>query len=304
MRAFITGATGQDSFYLTEFLLEKGYEVYGLVRRTSQPHAVPEGMKVITGDITDPAVTKQVVDVAPDEIYNLAAMSFVWESFKSPKATFDINAIGTLHMLEAAKQLGCKFYQASTSELYGSSPPPQNENTPFHPRSPYGVAKLAAYWLTVNYRESYGLYACNGQLFNHESPRRGQEFVTQKVCQYVGGGNFEKKLKLGNLDAIRDWGHAKDYVKGMWMMMQQQEPGDYVLATGEGRSIKDLLDVAFSCINLDWNDYVEIDESFYRPAEVHALIGDPSRMEALGWKREYTFEKMIEEMVDAASNSK
>jgi len=313
MKAFITGATGQDSFYLTELLLSKGYEVYGLVRRTSQPSKVPEGMIVITGDVTDASVIRDVVNCNPDEIYHLAAMSFVWESFKSPKATFDINAVGTLNMLEAARILDCKFYQASTSELYGSSPPPQNENTPFHPRSPYGVAKLAAYWLTVNYRESYGLFACNGILFNHESPLRGKEFVTRKVCDYVAEfpqlefnkertEGHTKKLTMGNLDAIRDWGHAKDYVRGMWMMLQQDKPDDYVLATGEGRTIRDLLDAAFFHNDLDWNDYVEIDESLYRPAEVHSLIGDPSKMEAIGWTREYTFESMIEEMINENSH--
>lgn len=302
MKAFITGVSGQDGHYLTELLLSNGYEVYGLVRRTTQPAIVPKGVIVITGDVTDASVIRDVVDIAPDEIYHLAAMSFVWESFKSPKATFDINAVGTLNMLEAARILDCKFYQASTSELYGSSPPPQNESTPFHPRSPYGVAKLAAYWLTVNYREAYGLYACNGILFNHESPRRGQEFVTRKVCDYVAG-DFQEKLKLGNLDAIRDWGHAKDYVRGMWLMLQQDKPDDYVLATGKGRSIKELLDVAFDVVGIDtWLSFIEIDESFYRPAEVNSLIGDPSKMEAIGWEREYTFESMIKEMVHAADS--
>ena len=322
MRALITGVSGQDGHYLSELLLSKGYTVYGLVRRTTQPAIIPKGVIVINGDVTDASVIREVVNINPDEIYHLAAMSFVWESFKSPKATFDINAVGTLNMLEAARILDCKFYQASTSELYGSMPPPQNEVTPFHPRSPYGVAKLAAYWLTVNYRESYDLYAVNGILFNHESPIRGKEFVTRKVCDYVAwleeitpyleagafstkahNGNWDgKKLKLGNLDAIRDWGHAKDYVKGMWLMMQQDKPEDYVLATGEGRTIRDLLDEAFGYINADWKDYVEIDQELYRPAEVHALIGDPSKAESIGWTREYTFQTMIKEMINAANS--
>lgn len=304
MKAFITGATGQDGYYLSQLLISKGYTVYGLVRRTATPAVVPEGVEVVSGDVTDPSVIRDIVDICPDEIYHLAAMSFVWESFKTPKATFDINAVGTLNMLEAARILDCKFYQASTSELYGSTPPPQKEDTPFHPRSPYGVAKLAAYWLTVNYRESYGLYACNGILFNHESPKRGIEFVTRKVTEYVAKGDFSEKLKLGNLGAIRDWGHAKDYVYGMWLMMQQDKPDDYVLATGEGRTIKDLLDTAFNYIDEDWGGYVEVDEVLFRPAEVHSLIGDPSKAEAIGWTREYTFDKMIKEMIDETLNSK
>ena len=311
MRALITGATGQDAFYLSELLLSKGYEVYGLVRRTSQPRELPPGVTVVSGDVTDPMTTDLVVRINPDEIYHLAAMSFVWESFKTPRATFDINAVGTLNMLEAARKLGCKFYQASTSELYGATPPPQREDTPFHPRSPYGVAKLAAYWLTVNYREAYDLYACNGILFNHESPRRGMEFVTRKVTNYCAilkqwkkepiDDFFPGMLKLGNLSAVRDWGHAKDYVKGMWLMMQQNKPDDYVLATGEGRTIKDLLDTAFGYIGEDWQGYVEIDPELYRPAEVHALIGDPRKAESIGWKREYTFDDMIKEMINEDS---
>lgn len=310
MRALITGATGQDAFYLSEFLLSKGYEVYGLVRRTSQPREVPEGIKIVTGDVTDPLTTDLVVKICPDEIYHLAAMSFVWESFQTPKTTFDINAVGTLNMLEAARKLRCKFYQASTSELYGATPPPQNEKTPFHPRSPYGVAKLAAYWLTVNYREAYDVFACNGILFNHESPRRGVEFVSRKVCDYVGKldnafryGQLDKfpKLKLGNLNAVRDWGHAKDYVKGMWLMMQRAKPDDYVLATGEGRTVKELLETAFGYAGYNWKEWVDIDTQLYRPAEVHSLIGDPSKAEKIGWKRDYTFNDMIKEMIDENS---
>lgn len=305
MRALITGATGQDSFYLSEYLLSKGYEVYGLVRRTSQQRETPKGITVVSGDVTDPLTTDLAVEIMPDEIYHLAAMSFVWESFKTPRATLDINATGTLNMLEAARKLDCKFYQASTSELYGATPPPQSEVSPFHPRSPYGVAKLAAYWLTVNYREAYGLYACNGILFNHESPRRGKEFVTRKVTEYCkkifrsryGGKDVTEKLHLGNLAAIRDWGHARDFVKGMHLMLQQDQPDDYVLATGTGRTVKDLLDVAFGIIDEPWEDRIEIDTELYRPAEVNALIGDPSKAESIGWTRDYSFEDMIREMI-------
>jgi len=310
MRAFITGVTGQDGYYLTKLLLEKGYEVYGLVRRTAQPKDIPEGIHIVNGDVTDPSIINEVVAIEPDEIYNLAAMSFVWESFKIPKTTFDINALGALNMLEAARLCNCKIYQASTSELYGSSPPPQNEKTPFYPRSPYGVSKLAAYWLTVNYREAYSLFAVNGILFNHESPKRGIEFVTQKVADYCGElyangdehwfyGN-PPKLKLGNLDAVRDWGHAKDFVEGMWLMMQQEKPDDYVLATGTGRTIRDLLEVAFAHIGCsDWRPYIEIDPKFYRPAEVESLIGDSTKARKIGWEPKYTFETMIKEMIDA-----
>jgi len=265
--------------------------------------------------VTDPGIINEVVTIEPDEIYNLAAMSFVWESFKIPKTTFDINAIGALNMLEAARLIGCKIYQASTSELYGASPPPQNEKTPFYPRSPYGVSKLAAYWLTVNYREAYSLFAVNGILFNHESPKRGIEFVTQKVADYCAkrwmvdnldliteSGNKPElgKLHLGNLDAIRDWGHAKDFVEGMWLMMQQEKPDDYVLATGIGRTIRDLLTVAFAHIGIsDWAPYVEIDPKFYRPAEVEALIGDSTKARKIGWKPKYSFEQLVKEMIDA-----
>lgn len=308
MKAFITGVTGQDGYYLSKLLLDKGYEVYGLVRRTAQEKDIPKGINIVNGDVTDPSIVQEIININPDEIYNLAAMSFVWESFKIPRTTFDINALGALNCLEAARQLGCKIYQASTSELYGSSPPPQNEKTPFYPRSPYGVSKLAAYWLTVNYRESYSLFACNGILFNHESPKRGIEFVTQKVADFVAKvevnnchrfNAIRPQLHLGNLYAIRDWGHAKDFVEGMWLIMQQEKPDDYVLATGEGRTIRELLDVAFAHIGInDWTPYVEIDPKFYRPAEVEALIGDASKAHQIGWKPKYTFSEMIGEMID------
>lgn len=306
MKAFITGVTGQDGHYLSELLLSNGYEVYGLIRRSSQSRSIPHGIHVVEGDVTDPAVSQTIAGIEPQEIYHLAAMSHVGESFKIPRTTFEINAIGTLHVLEGAKACGAKFYQASTSELFGASQPPQSEETRFHPRSPYGVAKLAAYWLTVNYREAYGLHASNGILFNHESPIRGMDFVTRKVCHYVAevywlrevGGRIPA-LKLGNLDAMRDWGHAKDFVRAMQLIVQQDKPGDYVVATGEVRSVRDLLTTAFRCIGVDdWEPYVTSDPSFYRPADVDCLIGDASRIKTLGWKPEYSFEEMIKEMVD------
>lgn len=301
MRAFITGITGQDGRYLSSLLLSLGYEVYGLVRRTSQERKIPDGVRVVNGDVTDPGIINLIEDIKPSEIYNLAAMSFVWESFKVPKTTFDINALGTLHTLEAARKVGCKVYQASTSELYGASPPPQSELTPFYPRSPYGVSKLAAYWLTVNYREAYGLHASNGILFNHESPFRGMEFVTRKVCNGVARiyHGLQETIVLGNLEAKRDWGHAKDFVRAMHLIAQQDSPGDYVVATGESRSIRDLLSVAFRCIGVDcWSGFVRQDDQYYRPSDVDSLIGDASKIRKLGWKPEYTFEQMIAEMVE------
>ncbi len=301
MRAFITGITGQDGFYLSRYLISQGYSVYGLVRRTSQERNIPDGVQVVNGDVTDPGIISLIEDIKPSEIYNLAAMSFVWESFKVPKTTFDINALGTLHTLEAARKIGCKIYQASTSELYGASPPPQNEKTPFYPRSPYGVSKLAAYWLTVNYRESYGIHASNGILFNHESPMRGMEFVTRKVCNGVARIYYglSQYIVLGNLDAKRDWGHAKDFVRAMHLVTQQDHPDDYVVATGESRSIKDLLTEAFLSVGIhDWSSYVKQDLNYYRPADVDSLIGDSSKIRRLGWKPEYTFERMIAEMME------
>lgn len=316
MRAFLTGVTGQDGRLLSKFLLDKGYEVYGLVRRTSQPKHIPEGIKVVHGDMTDPGIIRTICDIDPDEIYNLAAMSHVGESFKIPHTTFEVNACGTLNILEAARVRGSKVYQASTSELFGNSPPPQSEKTPFYPRSPYGVSKLAAYWAAVNYREAYGIFTVNGILFNHESPLRGRDFVTQKVARYCaslvsrwpkdGGFRYfipgpEGKLKLGNLDAKRDWGHAQDFVEGMWLMMQQPGPDDYVLATGESHSIRELLDVAFKHIGIeDWTPYVEVDPKYQRPADVDELRGDASKARSIGWTPKYTFEQIIHEMIDAA----
>lgn len=305
MRAFITGATGQDGIYLSKFLLAKGYTVYGLVRRSSQRSYLPSGVIRVDGDVTDPGVSRVIAETEPDEVYHLAAMSHVGESFKIPRATFEVNALGTLNVLEGAKMCGAKMYQASTSELYGSSKPPQSEETYFHPRSPYGVSKIAAYWLTVNYREAYGLYACNGILFNHESPIRGEDFVTRKVCKYVaslsnGLGGQPPVLTLGNLEAKRDWGHASDFVEAMWLILQQEKPGDYVVATGEVRSVRDLLTVAFGCIGVkEWSPFVTTDKKYLRPSDVNCLIGDASRIRALGWKPKYTFNQMIKEMVDS-----
>lgn len=300
MKAFITGVTGQDGFYLSEFLINKGYSVYGLTRRTSQPKVAPKGVILIEGDITDPNVKDLIRDTGPDEVYHLAAMSHVGESFKIPNTTFNINAVGALNVMEGAKSCGAKFYQASTSELYGSTPPPQSETTAFHPRSPYGVSKIAAYWLTVNYREAYGLYACNGILFNHESPIRGVDFVTRKVCRAVARihRGLQTYVTLGNLEAKRDWGHAKDFVEAMWLIMQQKNPGDYVVATGEVRNIRDLLSEAFGNVGIsDWGQHVRQDLSFFRPSDVDCLIGDSSKIRSLGWKPKYTFEQMISEMV-------
>lgn len=301
MRAFITGITGQDGHFLSELLLSKGYEVYGLVRRTSQPKNIPSGINIVEGDVTDPMVSNLVKKIAPDEVYNLAAMSFVAESFKIPRTTFEINALGSLNILEGVREVSCKFYQASTSELYGSSPPPQNEETPFHPRSPYGVSKLAAYWLTVNYRESYGLFACNGILFNHESKLRGIEFVTRKVCHGVARIKLglQEKIILGNLDAVRDWGYAGDFVKGMYSILQQKEPGDYVLATGVPRTVKDLLTIAFKYVGIDdWSDYIIQDPLYFRPADVDSLIGDYQKAKLIGWEPEESFESMIGEIIE------
>lgn len=287
---------------MSEFLVNKGYEVYGLVRRSSQPRDIPNGIIPVEGDVTDPGVTRIVEMMKPDEIYHLAAMSHVGESFKIPSYTFEVNAKGTLNVLEGARKTNSKFYQASTSELFGLSPPPQSETTPFYPRSPYGAAKLAAYWLTVNYRESYGLHACNGILFNHESPLRGEDFVTQKVCKAVAEikAGVRQKVKLGNLEAKRDWGHASDFVRGMWLMLQSP-PDDFVLATGETRTVREMVEYAFSLCDLNYQDHVEVDPSLFRPSEIPVLLGDPSKAKrVLGWEPEYTFHSLIEEMLEHA----
>lgn len=309
-RALITGITGQDGSYLAELLLEKGYEVHGIIRRSSSFNTgridhIFKQLHLVYGDLTDgSAVNKILRDVRPNEIYNIGAQSHVRVSFDIPEYTADVDALGTLRILEAIREngLSTRFYQASTSELYGKvAEVPQSETTPFYPRSPYGAAKLYAYWITVNYRESYGLYACNGILFNHESPRRGETFVTRKITKAAAriSCGLQHDLRLGNLDAKRDWGFAKDYVEAMWLMLQQNRPEDYVIASGETHTIRELLDIAFGRVGLDWKPYVGIDPVYYRPAEVDILLGDPTKAEKqLGWKRTTTFKELIEMMVD------
>lgn len=315
--ALITGITGQDGMYLAELLLEKDYKVYGLMRGQHNPkkRIIEEelpGVEIIEADLTDSTSLVRALEKAqPDELYNLAAWSFVGGSFEQPILTANVTGIGALKLLEAIRAVkgekSIKFYQASTSEMFGGldyNRPGKgyNETAPFHPRSPYGVAKLFAHWSTINYRESYGIHASCGILFNHESPRRGLEFVTRKVTNAVARIKLEKQKEiiLGNLDAKRDWGFAGDYVKGMWLMLQQDEPDDYVLATGETYSIKDLLDAAFKAIDIeDWSPYVKQDPKFMRPAEVDILLGDPTKAkEKLGWKPEVNFEQLIKMMVE------
>ena len=315
-KAFITGITGQDGSYLAELLLEKGYEVHGLIRRAStfntsrldhlfqDPHEKGNRLHLHYGDITDAAgVTNLVRTIQPNEIYNLAAQSHVMVSFTMPTYTGNVDALGTVTLLEAIRSSGInsKFYQASTSELFGSTPPPQNELSAFRPRSPYAAAKLYAYWATVNYREAYGIHATNGILFNHESPRRGETFVTRKITRAVASivKGEQKKLYLGNLDAIRDWGYAKEYVESMWLMLQQKNPNDYVVATGIGATIKDFCQQSFSRVNLNWEDYVEIDERYLRPTEVDSLIGDPSKVKKeIGWSAKTDWKSLANLMVD------
>lgn len=297
MRALITGITGQDGFYLSELLKKKNYEVFGVKRRSTQETETPD-VELFQGDITDAGFVRYVVnEVKPEEIYHLAAMSHVGDSFHVPSHTIETNAIGTLNLLEVVNPLTTKFYQASTSELFGDSPPPQNEGTPMRPRSPYAISKLAAYWLTRNYRER-GMFAVNGILFNHESPRRGADFVTQKVCTAAGK---KRKVRLGNLNAKRDWGHAEDYVFGMWMMMQQASPRDYVLATGKAHSVRELCEAAYGMVGLDWQEFVEVDPKMFRPTEVEHLLGDPTKAEEMGWRRKHNFYSIVAEMVNAAS---
>ncbi len=311
-RALITGVTGQDGSYLSELLLEQGYEVHGIVRRASTESF--ERIAHLSGkihlhqaDLLDQLSIIDVMSVSqPDEVYNLAAMSFVPTSWKQPVLTGEFTGIGVTRVLEAVKLLGrdrIKFYQASSSEMFGKvMEVPQSENTPFYPRSPYGVAKVYGHWITVNYRESYNMYCCSGILFNHESERRGKEFVTRKVTDGVARIKLglAKSLKLGNLDAKRDWGFAGDYVRAMWLMLQQDKPDDYVIATGHTHTVKRLVELAFGAVGLDWNKYVEIDPTLVRPAEVDLLIGDPAKAKAhLGWVPEVTFEKLVERMVQA-----
>ncbi|RMG44544.1 MAG: GDP-mannose 4,6-dehydratase [Acidobacteria bacterium] len=317
-RAFITGITGQDGSYLAEFLLARGYEVHGLIRRSStfgteridhlyvDPHEPGARLRLHYGDLTDGGrLTRLLQEIEPDEVYNLGAQSHVAVSFANPVYTAEVDAIGTLRLLEAIRQLErpVRFYQASSSEMFGKAREvPQNESTPFHPRSPYAVAKVYAYWQTVNYREAYGLFACNGILFNHESPRRGETFVTRKITRAATRikMGLQKKLYLGNLDAQRDWGFAGDYVRAMWLMLQQDEPGDYVVATGERHSVREFAELAFGLLDLDWRDYVEIDPRYLRPAEVDVLQGDASRArQVLGWEPKVTFRELVEMMVRA-----
>lgn len=335
-KALITGITGQDGSYLTEFLLDKGYEVHGIIRRAStfntgridhlyqDPHLNDVRMFLHYGDLSDSSNINRILErVKPDEIYNLGAMSHVKVSFEAPEYTGEVDGLGTLRMLDAIKESGLrtKFYQASTSELFGGLPEtaPQNENTPFYPRSPYAVAKLYAYWIAVNYREAYGIFACNGILFNHESPRRGETFVTRKVTRAVADivSGKQGKLFLGNIDAKRDWGYAGDYIEGMWLMLQQDKPDDYVLATGETHTVREFCEIAFKHVGIDlvWQDkgekekgidrrtnrvLIEIDPRYFRPTEVDLLLGDPSKAKkSLKWQPRVGFESLVRMMVDA-----
>ena len=310
-RALITGVTGQDGSYLAELLLEKGYEVHGMVRRLSQDNYgriehILGRIHLVDGDLLDEGSLMDALHaVQPDEVYNLAAQSFVPASFREPMLTAQCNALGVLRWLEAIRRLkpDTRFYQASTSEMFGSVREiPQRETTPFHPRSPYGVSKVYAFFITVNYRESYGLHASNGILFNHESPRRGLEFVTRKITDGVARIKFglADELRLGNLEAKRDWSYAGDAVRAMWLMLQQDEPDDYVVAMGDNHSIREFCEVAFGHVSLDYRDYVVEDPEFWRPAEVHHLLGDSTKArEKLGWEPEVRFERLVAMMVDA-----
>jgi GDPmannose 4,6-dehydratase len=310
-KAFITGITGQDGSYLAEILLEKGYEVFGMVRRSSSFNTaridhIFGDIELVFGDLSDGSVLNQLMrTIRPDEVYNLGAQSHVRVSFDIPEYTADTDAMGTLRLLDAIREEGvqARFYQASSSEMFGQAHEiPQTEETPFHPRSPYGVSKVFSYWITRNYREAYGMFAVNGILFNHESPRRGPTFVTRKITRAVGAilRNEQGELRLGNLEAKRDWGYAKEYMEGAWQMLQVDEPDDFVLATGETHSVAEFLAEAFGHADLDWRDYVQIDERYYRPAEVDVLIGDYSKAkEKLGWEPKVRFKELVQMMVDA-----
>ncbi|HLQ61599.1 MAG TPA: GDP-mannose 4,6-dehydratase [Candidatus Acidoferrales bacterium] len=317
-RALITGITGQDGSYLAELLLEKGYQVHGMVRRTSSlnrsridhlSHAHPSHSEesrflLHYGDMTDSGgLNRLVKTIRPDEIYNLAAQSHVQVSFDQPEYTADADGLGAVRLLEAIRTSGLqtRFYQASTSEMFGSAPPPQNELSPFRPRSPYACAKLFAHWTAVNFREAHGLFACGGILFNHESPRRGENFVSRKVTRGVAAilAGKQAKLRLGNLDARRDWGHARDYVQAMWLMLQQPEPDDYVIGTGVSRSVRELVESAFGMVGLTAGEYVEVDPAYVRPTDVGELRGDASKAaRELGWRPSTSFEEMIREMLE------
>jgi len=319
-KALVTGITGQDGSYLTELLLAKGYEVHGIIRRASSfntgridhlyqdPHDQGRRLKLHYGDLADGTGLRRIVEkVKPDEIYNLGAQSHVKVSFDQPEYTADVVGVGTLrlldivrdHQIEHDRQV--RFYQAGSSEMFGAAAPPQSEMTPFHPRSPYAVSKVAGHWYTVNYRESYGLFACNGILFNHESPRRGETFVTRKITRAIGRikHGLQDKLYLGNLDAKRDWGFAGDYVDAMWRMLQQDEPDDYVVATGRAFSVREFAEAAFSHAGLTWEDYVEVDPRYFRPAEVDHLLGDPAKArKQLGWEPKVEFATLVRMMVE------
>ncbi|MBT5329197.1 MAG: GDP-mannose 4,6-dehydratase [Gemmatimonadetes bacterium] len=309
-RAVITGITGQDGSYLAEFLLEKDYEVFGLIRRSSTVNFerishLQDKLELISGDLLDQKSLVTALQTAkPHEVYNLGAQSFVPASWEQPMLTGEITGLGVTRMLEAIRTTDeeIRFYQASTSELFGKAQEtPQSETTPFYPRSPYGVSKLYAHWITINYRESFDMFACAGILFNHESPRRGLEFVTRKITHAVARikHGIDEELRLGNLDARRDWGFAGDFVQAMWLMLQQDKPDDFVIATGETRTIREFCQVAFDRAGLDWENYVVVDERFFRPAEVNILLGDAAKAsETLGWKPETSFEKMVQLMVD------
>jgi GDPmannose 4,6-dehydratase len=316
-RALITGITGQDGSYLAQLLLQKEYEVYGIVRRSSSfntariddiyqdPHDPDYRLRLIYGDLNDASSLNRILrTVKPDEIYNLGAQSHVRVSFDVPEYTAEVTGIGTVRLLEAIRESGIqpKFYQASSSELFGSSPAPQSETTPFHPRSPYAVAKLYSYWITVNYREAYGIFACNGILFNHESPRRGETFVSRKITRAAARIKLglQDKLFLGNLDAKRDWGFAGDYVEAMWLMLQQERPDDFVIATGECHTVRNFLDEAFEHLGMDWKKHVEIDPRYFRPSEVDELRGDMTKARRLlKWEPRVKFRELVRMMVDA-----
>jgi GDPmannose 4,6-dehydratase len=316
-RALITGITGQDGSYLTELLLGKGYEVHGIIRRASMfntdridhiyqdPHGNNRSLYLHYGDLsTGEQLTNLIYNMKPDEIYHLGAQSHVRVSFDIPEFTGDITGLGTTRLLEAVRSSGitCRFYQAGSSEMFGSAPPPQNENTRFHPRSPYGAAKVYSYWMAVNYREAYGMFSANGILFNHESPRRGETFVTRKITRaaariYAGR---QKKLYLGNLDARRDWGYAPEFVEGMWRILQQDAPADYVLGTGESHSVREFLEEAFGYLGMNWSEYVELDPRYLRPAEVEFLLADSSKSHReLGWEPKIRFKELVRIMLDA-----
>jgi GDPmannose 4,6-dehydratase len=319
-RALITGITGQDGSYLTEFLLAKGYEVHGLMRRASlfntdridhlyhDPHLAGPRLTLHYGDLADATSLRRVLEtVNPDEVYNLGAQSHVKVSFEIPEYTAEVVAVGTLRLVEAVRDhilhggRPVRYYQAGSSEMFGGAPPPQSERTPFYPRSPYGVSKVAAHWFAVNYREAYGLFICNGILFNHESPRRGETFVTRKITRAVGRitQGLQDKLYLGNLEAERDWGFTGDYVEAMWLMLQQQNPDDYVIATGKAHCVRDLVELAFAAAGLDWQRHIEVDRRYFRPTEVDALCGDPAKArDVLGWKPRVSFPELVKMMVE------